>query len=109
MHEGVATMAGSPLGLLIWLALMLLAIPYVRRAKHPRADFVSAYMVFVILFSVAAVVMYTLLLLLLGGLSGLEWLHHPIGAAAFLVLVFGPAFLLGRWLLKKPPRGMPGD
>ena len=95
------------LGVLLWLALMLLAIPYVRRAKHPRASFVAAYMLFVVLFSVAAVVMYSLLLMLLDRYWGLELLHRPLGAAAFLALVFVPAFLIGRWQLKKPPRNVP--
>jgi hypothetical protein len=45
--------------------------------------------------------------MLLGWIDGFDYLHHPLGAAAFLALVFTPAFLLGRWQLKKPPRQMP--
>lgn len=102
-------MGSESLGIILWLILMLLAAPYVRRARHPRAKPVAAYMVFVILFSVGAVVMYSILLLLLGWADRLESLHHPLGAAAFLALVFIPAFLLGRWQLKKPPRQTPAD
>ena len=97
------------LGILAWLAFMLLAMPYVQRAKHPDAQPVAAYMVFIILFSAVAVVMYSLLLLVLGGLSAVPLLHHPLGAAFFLAIVFVPAFLLARWQLKKPPRKMPKD
>jgi hypothetical protein len=95
------------LGLLLWLAFLLLAMPYVRRAKHPDAQLVSAYMVFVILFSVVSVVTYSLLLLLLGGLSAIPMLHHPLGALAFLFMVFAPAFLVARWQIKRPPRKTP--
>jgi energy-coupling factor transporter transmembrane protein EcfT len=88
---------------------MLLAIPYVRHAKHPRAKLVAAYMVFAILFSVGSIVMYSVLLVLLGRYIGLGFLQHPLGAVIFLTLVFVPAFLLARWQLKKPPRQVPLD
>ena len=100
-------MANQFLGIILWIALMLLAIPYVRRARHPRAKLVAAYMVFVILFSVGAVVMYSLLILGLGWVNRLYVLDHSLGAATFLALVFVPAFLLARWQLKKPPRQPP--
>ena len=96
-------------GLILWIVLMLSAIPYVRRARHPRARPLAAYMTFVVLFSVGAIVMYSALLLLLDWTDRLDWLHRPLGAAIFLALVFIPAFLLGRWQLKKPPRQVPVD
>ena len=102
-------MANQFLGIILWIALMLLAIPYVRRARHPRAELVAAYMVFVILFSVGAVVMYSLLILGLGWINRLDVLGHPLGAATFLALVLVPAFLLARWQLKKPPRQTPAN
>ena len=102
-------MASQFLGIALWIALMLLGIPYVRHARHPRAKPLAAYMVFFILFSVGAVVMYSVLILLLGWIDGLDVLHRPMGAAIFLALVFVPAFLLGRWQLKKPPRPTPVD
>ena len=102
-------MANSFLGIVLWVALMLLAIPYVRRTRHPRAEPLAAYMVFVILFSVGAIVMYSVLILLLGWVDRLEVLHRPRGAATFLALVFAPAFLLARWQLKKPPRQTPAN
>jgi hypothetical protein len=102
-------LASESLGILIWAVLMLLAIPYVRRAKHPRAKTVAAYLVFVTLFSVGAVVMYSVLLMLLDRAGRLDYLHHPLGAVTFLALVFVPAFLLGRWQLKRPPWQNPAD
>jgi hypothetical protein len=105
----MSMLASQSLDILIWGILMLLAIPYVRHAKHPRAKTVAAYLVFVTLFSVGAVVMYTVLLMLLGWAGRLDYLHHPLGAAAFLALVFVPPFLLGRWQLKKPPWQNPAD
>ncbi|MHB1188902.1 hypothetical protein [Thiobacillus sp.] len=100
-------MSTQSLGIILWLVLMLLAIPYVRHAKHPRAKPLAAYMVFVTLFSVGAAVMFSVLLMLLSGYGGLDTLHDFPGAAIFLTLVFIPAFLLGRWQLKKPPRQVP--
>lgn len=94
-------------GIILWVALMLLAIPYARRARHPRAKPLAAYLTFVMLFSVGAAVMYTLLLMLLGWTGRLAYLRHLPGAAAFLAAVFIPAFLLGRWQLRKPPRQPP--
>ncbi|MFZ3042581.1 MAG: hypothetical protein WA108_12490 [Thiobacillus sp.] len=102
-------MDNQSLGILLWVALMLLAIPYVRRVRHPRAKPLAAYMVFIILFSVGAMVMYSVLLMLLGWADALDYLHRPLGAVIFLALVFIPAFLLGRWQLKKPPRQMPSN
>ena len=96
-------------GVILWTVLMLLAIPYVRRARHPRTRPLAAYMTFVVLFSVGAVVMYSALLLLLDWTERLDWLHRPLAATIFLALVFIPAFLLGRWQLKKPPRQVPVD
>jgi hypothetical protein len=102
-------MVSQAVGIILGIALMLLAIPYVRRAKHPRAKLVAAYMVFAILFSVGAIVMYSVLLLLLGWVGALDLLQHPLGAALFLTLIFVPAFLFARWQLKKPPRQVPVD
>lgn len=100
-------MSTQSVGIILWLVLMLLAIPYVQRAKHPRAKPLAAYMVFVTLFSVGAAVIFSVLLMLLSGYGGLDALRHVPGAALFLVLVFVPAFLLGRWQMKKPPRQVP--
>jgi len=100
-------MATQAVGFMVWITLMLLAIPYVRYAKHPHSHVVAAYMVFVILFSVGAVVMYSILLSVLSWMDALDYLHHPLGAVIFLALVFIPAFLLGRWQLKKPSRQAP--
>lgn len=73
----------------------------------PAPDCLATYMVFVTLFSVGAAVMFSVLLMLLSGYGGLDALHHAPGATLFLALVFVPAFLLGRWQLKKPPRQVP--
>lgn len=102
-------MASQSLGITLWIVLMLLAVPYVRHARHPRAKPLAAYMVFITLFSVGAMLMYSALLMLLDWLDGFDYLHHPLGAAVFLALVFIPAFLLGRWQLKKPPWQAPLD
>lgn len=97
------------MGIILWLVLMVLALPYVWRARHPRAQTLAAYMIFVTLFSMGAGVMYSIVILLLGTYDRLAYLHHPLGAIAVLVVVFVPSFFLGRWQLKKPPRRVPAE
>ena len=102
-------MVSQTLGVILGVVVMLLAIPYVRHAKHPRAKPLAAYMVFAILFTVGSIVMYSALLSLLNRFNGLDLLQYPLGALVFLTLVFVPAFLLARWQLKKPPQSFPLD
>jgi hypothetical protein len=102
-------MVSQTLGVILGIVVMLLAIPYVRRAKHPRAKLLAAYLVFATLFTVGSIVLYSALLTLLNRFIGLDFLQHPLGAVVFLALVFVPAFLLARWQLKKPPQQFPVD
>ncbi len=93
------------LGLLIlWIAFLVLAIPYVRRARHPLAPLLAAYLVFVGVFSLCAALLFVTLARVLVGLDMTAWLERPVGAAIFLALVFVPAFLIARWQLRQPAR-----
>lgn len=90
--------------LILWIAFLVLAIPYVRRGRHPSARPLAAYLVFVLLFSLCAAALFLAITWLLAGLNRTDWLNHPMGAAIFLALVFAPAFLVARWQLHRPPR-----
>jgi hypothetical protein len=93
------------LGLLIlWIAFLVLAIPYVRRARHPLTQPLAAYLVFVAVFSLCAGALFLTLTWLLAFLDLTDWLEHPVGADLFLALVFVPALLLARWQIRRPPR-----
>lgn len=91
----------------LWGAFMMAAIFYAQEARHPDAKPLAAYLIFTSVFSLVAFVIFAGLLLLLQGLNLTERLEHPAAAAVFLVAVFLPAFLLGRWQLRKPPRRDP--
>lgn len=96
------------IALACWAGILLLAVPYVRRARHPEAKPLAAYLIFLTVFTAAAAVIFSLLGNILAAFGLGAWLVHPAGAVLFLILVFGPAYLLGRWQVRKPPRRWKG-
>jgi hypothetical protein len=88
----------------LWGAIMIAAIFYTQEARHPDAKPLAAYLIFITVFSAAAFVIFSSLTVLLAAAGLTALLDHPLAAAVFLLAVFGPAFLLGRWQLRKPPR-----
>lgn len=98
-------MIGVALGL--WLLFLVLAYFYARAARHPNTRPLAAYLIFVSVFTVAAFGLFVALTLVLGALGRPGALEQPVAAAAFLILVFVPAFFLARWQLKRPPRQAP--
>lgn len=91
----------------LWIVIVIAAVPYSLRARHPDTKPLAAFMIFFTVFSVAAFMIFGVVTYVLQMTGNAGLLANPVGAAVFLVLVFGPAFLLGRWQLKKPPRQMP--
>jgi hypothetical protein len=67
--------------LLIWIAFFILAIPLIRRIRHPDQRPFAAYLIFVSLFTLVAGILFALL---------------------FLLLVFVPALLVATWQARKP-------
>lgn len=90
----------SVIGVLI---LLLAAIPYVARARHPEQRRLAAYLVFVSVFAVTSAAMFVLLATAANALGLGELLERSVPALVFLVLVFVPALLLARWQARKPP------
>lgn len=95
----------------IVLALVLLAAvaPYVAWVKHPRQRPFAAYLVFVSVFAVCAVVLFVLLAWLVQVL-GLGPALGPWGLAALLLLLgVVPALAVATWQARQPPsrRGPP--
>ena len=95
------------LAIAIWLALLALAFPYVRRARHPDVKPLAAFMIFVIVFSLVGSLLFLALSWLALGAGLAPLLGQPLGALAFLALVFSPAFLFARWMIRRPPLNRP--
>jgi uncharacterized membrane protein len=91
---------------IIVLAFLALALPYVQRAKHPDYKVLAAYLLFVSTWVLSAAVVYVLLVGVASvtGISG--FLSRPEGTLLSLALIFVPAFFLARWLIKRRPRRM---
>lgn len=93
--------------LAIWLVLLVLAVPYVRRAKHPRSKTLAATMLFVLLFFMVSSALFFGLSRLLVALGRGDALNNALWSLAFLALVFVPAFVFARWMIKRPPWDRP--
>lgn len=95
------------LAVVMWLILLALALPYVRRAKHPDVKPLAAYMMFVIVFLLVGSLLFLALSWLALEIGLAPALSDPLGALVFLALVFLPAFLTGRWVIRRPPLNRP--
>ena len=87
---------------LIWMAFFILAIPLIRRIRHPDQRPFAAYLIFVSIFTLVAGILFALLswlAVVLGLSSALERLFPAI---VFLLLVFVPALLVATWQARKP-------
>lgn len=95
------------LAIAVWLILLALAVPYVRRTRHPDVKPLAAFMMFIILFSLVGGLLFLTLSWLALETGQAAALRHPLGALVFLALVFVPAFLLARWVIRRPPMNRP--
>lgn len=95
------------LALITWLVLLALAFPYVRRAKHPEVKPLAAFLLFAMLFSVVSGSLFFALSWLVLQLGWAPALADASWALLFLALVFVPAFLFARWMIKRPPLNRP--
>lgn len=100
-------MADTQIVLAFWAGLLALSVPYVLYAKHPAQKPVAAIAIFVLVFSVAAFLLFRVASLLLQLAEVGDVLTEPWAAVLFLIVVFVPAILLARWQIRKPPRGSP--
>jgi len=97
-------------GLLLGAGLLIAAIPYVRKIRHPEQKPLAAYLIFVSVFLVVAAVLFRLLLWLATRLALEAALDDPGPALLFIALVFLPAVAAAAWQARKPPwRSGPPD
>lgn len=95
------------LALIVWLLLLAIAVPYVRRVKHPDTQTLAAAMLFVTLLSVIS---GSLFFALGWAASAAGWAHalgDPVFAVVFVILVFLPGFLFAHWMIRRPPWNRP--
>jgi small basic protein len=94
------------LATLIAIAVLAAAAPYVARIRHPQQRPFAAYMIFVVIFSVTAL----LLFMLVGWLADLLGLIPRIGPLGLMLLLtifgLGPALALATWQARQPPMRM---
>jgi hypothetical protein len=88
---------------IIWIAFLLLSVPYVGRVRHPAAKPLAAYFVFVGVFSLVGAALFYALGAAAAYLGLAAALATPIGGAAFLLAVFVPAFVAARWQIRRAP------
>ncbi len=95
----------SDYAITIVLSLLLLAAayPYVMRIRHPEQKPLAAYLIFVSVFIVAVMVLFSLFAHMASALGLGAVLNDLLPALIFLVLVFAPAVGLATWLTRKPP------
>jgi len=93
--------------MLVWVLFLLLAIPYVRRERHPSAKPLAAYLVFVAVFSLCAGALFYAATTVVAALALEDGVATPAGTAVFLAVVFVPAVLVARWQVRRPPERPP--
>lgn len=92
-----------------WIAVVLFVLVlvaswfYVGQARHPDQKPVAAYLIFVVAFSVTIAVVYGLLFTLIASIGAVGNLSLAIAVALGAVA----AFLIGRSLIRRPPRPTP--
>jgi len=87
---------------LIWIAFFILAVPLVRRIRHPDQRPFAAYLIFVSLFTLVAGLLFALFSWLAVVLGLAPALERLLPAIVFLLLVFSPAFWVATWQAAKP-------
>lgn len=91
------------ISLIIGMLILAAAIPYVARIRHPEQKPLAAYLIFVTVFILVAVLLFSLLGWLVTLYELGQTLSRPGPAMLFLIMVFLPAILLAGWLARKPP------
>ncbi|MDT8405306.1 hypothetical protein [Sulfuriflexus sp.] len=85
------------------LIVLVTAIPYVARIRHPQQKPLAAYLIFVSVFIMATMLLFNLLAWLAISLELGNALGKPGPSLVFLALVLLPAIALATWLARKPP------
>lgn len=90
--------------LILWIVFVVGAGVYATRARHPDIKPVAAFMIFALVFTTIAFVIYAALTIVVQALGATASLDNPLVAAVFLAAVFLPAFFGARRMIRRPPR-----
>lgn len=103
-------MSHQSFAIIVGVAILAAAVPYVARIRHPEQKLFAAWLIFVFSFGAAAFILFGVMSWLAVQLNMGATLDNPAAAALFLLLVFAPAVALGTWQARKPPwRQAPPD
>ncbi|GAB4137300.1 MAG: hypothetical protein Tsb0016_02370 [Sphingomonadales bacterium] len=92
---------------LIGVAILVAAVPYVHAARHPDSKPLAAYLIFVTVLSVVGAGLFWLALTIAAMLVGAEMLSKPWVAIILIAIIAAPALLIARWAISRPPRQSP--
>lgn len=91
------------ISLIIGFVLLALSVPFVEYIRHPAQKPLAAYLIFLSVFLLSAMVLFSLLAWLASALGMGQTLADLGPAVLFLALVFVPAVLVASWQARKPP------
>lgn len=98
-------MSNALTAVVIWLILLILAVPYVLRIKHENQTFLAAYLIFISVFVAVTYGLYLVLVPLVGATSG-TLANRP----ATVMIVITCCVLVAVWiatLVARKPRLRP--
>ncbi len=78
------------------------AIPHVRRNRHPRSKPVEAFLIFSVAFGVVASTLFGFVVWAIEGLE-IAWMSGFVAACVAAVASAGPAAVFATWLVRQPP------
>lgn len=86
----------------LWAVALLVFIPYVRNQRHPDSRPLGAYLSFVIVFTVAAYLIFAAMVAVISIWTGLP-LEHWLVATLVLIVTFVPPFFLATAVIRLKP------
>lgn len=89
--------------LIVSVVLLIAAIPYVIRIRHPQQKLLAAYLIFVSVFILCCATGFYLAAILINWLEPGATLAEPVPLLLLVALVFVPAVTVATWLARKPP------
>lgn len=90
------------LHIILAVVILVVALPYVARIRHPSQHLLAAYLIFTSVFFVTAMILFSLFGWIAARLDLAGYLSEPGPGLILLMLVFVPAFALASWQARKP-------
>lgn len=100
-------MTTAPTALMVWIIILLVAIPYVRAIKHEKQKLLAAYLIFITVLSAVAFGLYLILIPLLLQVIGPDAQLGSLGYALLLAACTLPAAWVATMIARKPPLRSP--